>query len=337
VRVTVEENTFESLGPGDFQATVDLEGLTVGEYERPVDVEATSARGGLRVDEVLPEEIAVVLVAREAKEVPVVINVTGEPAQGFEAGPPEPDVTEVSVSGPADKIALVTQAVVTIDVESGADTIDEAVHLQPRDDNGNLVEKITLEPAIVSVTVTIEQTTFSRPVVISPQITGLPAEGYNIIGISSNPTTVTIRGDQASIGGVTSIGTEAVDVSGEDSNVVKTVSLQLPAGTSVLGSPNVTVTVRISPAQGSVRFGVPLSVRGLGSGISVQGELPTVQVTLRGPLPELLGLSASDITAFIDLTGKEAGSHSVSVGVDAPADLEATAEPGQLEVVLEEN
>jgi YbbR domain-containing protein len=301
---------------------------------------AGTTRGGLRVEEVLPEAIAVVLVAKEAKEVPVVINVTGELAAGFEMGPPELEQAEVQVSGPADKIALVTQAVGSVSIEGRADTLDEAVHLQPRDDNGNLVEKLTLDPAIVSVTVQVEQTTFSRPVVVSPQVTGVPAEGYNIVGISANPTTVTIRGDQASISGITSIQTELVDVGGHDSNLVRTVSLQLPAGTSVLGSPNVTVTVRISPAQGSVRFGVPLAVRGLSSGLSVKGEPPTVQVTLRGPLPDLLGLSAGDITAWVDLTGKEPGTHTVSVQVGLPDGLgtiSTTAEPSQLNVVLEEN
>ena len=40
VEVRVEENVFDSLTKEDFEATVDLEGLTVGEYELPVEVRA---------------------------------------------------------------------------------------------------------------------------------------------------------------------------------------------------------------------------------------------------------------------------------------------------------
>src|SRR5574341_1722533 len=112
VRVSVEENVFESLTSSDFEATVDLQGLTVGTYDAlPVEVRRLTTRGGLRIEATLPEEISVVLVAREAKEVPVVIDVTGSPAGGFEMSAPDPEESEVRVSGPAEKIALVTQAV----------------------------------------------------------------------------------------------------------------------------------------------------------------------------------------------------------------------------------
>jgi YbbR domain-containing protein len=339
VRISVEENVFEELSSGDFQATVDLEGLTVGEYDLPVDVAPGTTRGGLRVEDVLPEEIAVVLVAKETKEAPVVINVTGEPAAGFEMGSPQPEQTEVKVSGPADKVALVTQAVGTVDVAGRTESVDQAVHLQPRDDNGNLVEKITLDPLIVGVGIDIDQTTFSRPVIVSPDVTGIPADGYNIVGISSNPATVTIRGQEASIGGITSISTEQIEVDGEDTDIVRSVGLELPPGTSVLGRSNVTVTVRIAPAQGSVRFGVPLAVRGLGSGLSVDGDLPAIQVTLRGPLPDLLRLTASDITASVNLVDKDAGTHTVEVQVDLPdgVDASVTTNPSELNVTLREN
>ena len=52
VRIRVEENVFDSLTKDDFQATVDLDGLTVGTYERPVDVRTLTGRGNLRVVEV---------------------------------------------------------------------------------------------------------------------------------------------------------------------------------------------------------------------------------------------------------------------------------------------
>lgn len=339
VRVSVEENVFESLTSSDFEATVDLQGLTVGTYDAlPVEVRRLTTRGGLRVEATLPEEISVVLVAREAKEIPVVINVTGDPAGGFEMGAPDPEESEVRVSGPAEKIALVTQAVGSIAVDGRTERVEQAVRLEPRDDEGNLVEKLTLDPLIVNVVIEIEQTIFSRPVAVSPAISGAPAAGYNITGFSSNPPTVTIRGEQASISEITTISTEMIDVAGETEDVVKTVSLRLPRGISVVGSPNVTVTVRIQAAQGTVRFGVPLGVRGVGTGLAIQGDLPSIQVTLTGDLPDLLRLTSNDVTAYVDLTGKDAGTHTIDVEVSLPAGVEAssaTADPSKVTVVLE--
>jgi YbbR domain-containing protein len=212
------------------------------------------------------------------------------------------------------------------------------VRLEPRDDEGNLVEKLTLDPLIVNVVIESEQTIFSRPVAVSPAISGAPAVGYNITGFSSNPPTVTIRGEQASISEITTISTEIIDMAGETEDVVKTVSLRLPRGISVVGSPNVTVTVRIQAAQGTVRFGVPLGVRGVGTGLAIQGDLPTLQVTLTGELPDLLRLTSNDVTAYLDLTGKDAGTHTIDVEVSLPAGVEAssaTADPPKVTIVLE--
>jgi YbbR domain-containing protein len=339
-RISVEEDVFESLTSSDFEATVDLDGLTIGEYQPPVEVRRLTTRGGLRVEDVLPEKISVSLVARESKQIPVLINVTGEPATGYTMGAPEPEETEVSVSGPAEKIALVTQAVGSINVEGRTDPVDQAIRLEPRDDNGNLVEKLTLEPQLVNVVIEIEQTTFSRPVTVTPAISGAPADGYNVVGFSSNPATVIIRGDRASITEITTISTQPVDIEGDETDIVKSVSLQLPQGVSVIGSPNVTVTVRIEPAQGTVRFGVPLTVKGLGIGLSVRDDLPTVEVTLKGALPDLLELTSSDVVASVDLTGKDAGTHSVKVEIALPDGVEttaATAEPSDVILVLEKS
>ncbi len=338
VRISVAEDVLGSLTTADFEATVDLDGLTVGQYKRPVQVRVLTTRGGLRVEEVLPPEVNVVLVPRESKQVPVFINVTGEPAPGYTMAAPEPERTEVTVSGPAETIALVTQAVGTVNVEGRTESVDQAVRLEPRDAGGNLVAKLTVDSQVVSVSIEIKQTTFSRPVTVSPDITGVPANGYNIVNVSSSPATVTIRGDQSSIGEITTISTGAVDVDGETATVVKSVSLRLPQGITVAGSANVTVTVRIEPAQGTVRLGVPLSLKGLSPGLIVAGGLPNVEVSLTGALPGLLALKSTDVTAYVDLTGKDAGTHTINVEISLPAGLQtrsATAEPAKVTIVLE--
>lgn len=339
VRVSVEEDVFPTLTKGDFDAVVDLEGLTVGDYQRPVEVRTRTTRGGLRVEEVLPPEVAVVLVPRESKRVPVVINVTGDPAAGYTMGSPQPEESEVTVSGPGDNVALVTQAVADVDVEGRSEEFSQAVRLRPRDDLGNLVDKVSVDPPIVNVNIRIQQITFSRSVTVSPQVSGLPADGYNVVSVTSNPVNVTVRGEPPAISGLTTISTEAISVEGETESLVKSVRLQLPPGVSVVGSSNVTVSVRIEPARGMIRFVVPLTVRGLGPGLSVKGDPPYIKVTLTGELPGLLDLAPRDISASADLTGKDAGVHKVNVDISLPDGLDAdiSADPGEVELTLEKS
>src|SRR2546423_3041474 len=347
-RVSVASDVFSSLSAADFQATVDLDGLGVGHYEPLVQVRALSTRGSLRVIEVLPATpatkcsgcIAVDLTLLSSKEVPVIINVTGEPAGGFTMSAPQTKDQTAVASGPRDKVDRVNEAVGTVNVTGRTETVEQAVHLQPLDQGGTLVEKVDLKPALTNIKVEIDQTVFSRPVVVAPKVTGSPAKGYNVTSISSDPATITISGAPDFINAVNSMATKPLGVDDADHDVVKTISLELPEGqnVTVIGSATVTVTVKIAAANGEVRFGVPVTPQNLGGGLSVAGAFPNVEVSITGPMPDLLRLAAKDISASVDLDGKDAGTYKLKVKVDVPQAVRGdaiSASPQEIELTLE--
>jgi len=310
----------------------------VGDYELPVQARALSSRGGLRVESVLPAAIDVQLAQLVSKSVPVVVELEGEVPSGYTRTEADPAEATVIVSGPQQQVDQVSEARGVIDIDGRTENVDQAVRLAARDNRGTLVPGVTLEPSTTSVSVSITQEKFSRPVAIDPQISGTPADGYNVVGISVNPPTVTVRGEQAFIEGTSSIPTRPVDVSGAKADVVRSVSLDLPSGAEVSGGvPVVTVTVKIAPALGLATFGVPLTVSGLGEGLSIQGALPTVQVTLFGELPALRALSPSDITVAADVNGKDAGIHNITLKVASPSGTSVrTVSPSAVDITLEE-
>jgi len=337
VRVRVEENVVDSLTRDDFQASVDLEALTVGAYERPVEVRELTTRGNLRIVEVLPPQIPVRLEQLLSKTVPVKLEMRGTPPADFSVGATEVDSDTAVVSGPRDSVGAVTVAVALVDVEARTETFEGAVRLEPRNEQGVLVEDLNVDPATVDVKIEIEQRTFSRALAVSPELRGIPRQGYNVVGVSADPLVVTVFGSQTFIEKATTIPTQPVDVEDATADVVRTVSLDLPTGVTVKGSVNVTVTVRISPAPGQLTFAVPLTATGLGNDLSIVGALPPVQVFLFGPLPTLLELNPNDISASVDLDGKGAGAHNIKVKVSAPDGLEVRSiTPEELEIQLEQ-
>src|SRR5574341_293748 len=89
VRVRVEENVFGRLRKEDFQAVVDLENLAVGRDEWAVDVRPLTDRGGLRIEEVLPDDkIDVDLAKLVSKPVPVVVEPDGSPPPDYAISEP---------------------------------------------------------------------------------------------------------------------------------------------------------------------------------------------------------------------------------------------------------
>jgi len=337
LRVKVAEDVFGSLTEADFEATMDLEGLTVGEYDLPVEVRTLTSRGGLRIEDVLPERINVQLAQLTGKGVPVVVEVNGQPPSGYSMSEPKADDAEVFVTGPQELVDQVTQATATIEVEGKTEEIDQAVRLTARDGRGVLVKGVELDPAFTQVQIEVEQQKYTRSVSVSPQLTGSPADGYNVVGVSVNPPLVTIRGDEAFIQGTVSVPTKPVGLQGADADIVRTVSLDLPSGAEVTGGvPVVTVTVKIEPARGVMQFSVPLSATGLSDDLSIAGALPTVTVTLLGDLPALRELTPNDIGARVDVGGADAGRHRLTVLVTAPEGIAVqSVAPAEVEVLLE--
>ncbi len=338
VSIRVSEVVFESLTAADFEATVDLDGLAVGDYDLPVEVRPLPSRGGLRIEEVLPAKIKVNLALLISKSVPLVLNVEGSPPSGFTMGAPHVEAATALVAGPREKIDLVAQVVASLDVTGRTESVDQAVRLQARDENGNLVQGVTLNPATANVAFDIRQTTFSRPLVVAPELIGTPAAGYNVVGVSVSPVAVTVSGPKEFIDKAETIKTKPINLDGKDQDVVKSISLELPegAGVSVVGGGSVTVTVKIAPREGEVTLGIPVTATGLGDRLSIAGALPTVQVTLRGPLPVLLDLGIQDVIASIDLSGQDEGTHKLRVKATA-ADgvlVDAVA-PEEVPVTLE--
>src|SRR3990172_1327024 len=79
VRVRVADHVFESLTEADFEAVVDLAGLSVGQHELAPQVRALTSRGGLRVEQVSPGNVTVKLAPLVSKDVPVILDIRGSP------------------------------------------------------------------------------------------------------------------------------------------------------------------------------------------------------------------------------------------------------------------
>ena len=96
-------------------ATVDISGLTeANEYDLPVTVSVS--KSGVETNYVNPGKVHVRVDRVESKDVPVEVNVTGTPDDGYRAGKPTTATKKVTVSGPATDLAQVSKAVAVVDV-----------------------------------------------------------------------------------------------------------------------------------------------------------------------------------------------------------------------------
>lgn len=336
VRVEVADDVWPTLTQADFRATVDLNGLQAGTYDLPVKVDPLTGRGGLRVVGTIPETVTVELKALFSKSVEVSVVLEGAPPPGFQAGVVEVSAETVLVTGTQDRVTLVSQAVATLNLTGRTEDTTQAVRLEARDSRGFLVEGVSLEPSVVNVAVEISQTQFSRALVISPSVTGTPESGYEVVSVAVDPPVITVFGPSSFIVEAATIRTQTIDITGATDDVVRTVSLDLPPNVTVSGGTTVTVTIQIEPGQGRITISVPMVATGLDPDLQIVGALPPVDVTLLGELPTLREVRPTDVSATIDLTGLEEGTHQVEVNVTAPEEtVVSSASPQAIELTLE--
>ena len=87
---------------------MDISGLTeANEYDLPVTVSVS--KSGVETNYVNPGKVHVRVDRVESKDVPVEVNVTGTPSDGYRAGKPTTATKKVTVFGPATDLAQVCQ------------------------------------------------------------------------------------------------------------------------------------------------------------------------------------------------------------------------------------
>jgi hypothetical protein len=80
------------------------------------------------------------------------------------------------------------------------------------------------------------------------------------------------------------------------------------------------VTVFVAPLAGSRAFPlIAVQATGLGSGFVAEFDPPAISLVVAGPVPALSGITAGQVVATVDATGKGPGVYPIDVVVRTPA------------------
>ena len=337
LRVSTDEQTFDDLTAGDFRAEVDLSGVTesgtdlqrfvitrvIGEKEN--DVEILSAQ---------PETVTVLLQPEITKTVPVRVNRIGSAPQGYGVETAQTNPASARVRGATSLINLVDSAEVDVNLTGLRVDLKQQFPLVARDNRGAVIRGVVIEPANADVTLNLIQQDIDLPLLVSPQIQGGVADGYNLIAVVLAPQAVTIRGPLDALQSITSVQTEPIDVSGLRGDLTRSVRLSLPA--RVQANPStVSVSLKVVPARGDIVLNVAPEVTSISEGLTATLQTSTIDVRLRGEMPRLRSLTPGAVKAVVNASGLGEGIHILPATISGPGDVEILgAEPSQVIVIL---
>lgn len=336
VRLAAPDERWEDIaaGAGSFSAFIDLNGMTERAQDVRIQVEIAGLRG-VRVVETIPETIIVNLEDLTSIEVPVRVRPVGTMPVGYELGSTSAALQTVTVSGPESLVIRVNDAVADVKVAGLTLPFEQTVSLVPRGAGGGEIRGVTLETPALKVTVDIRQSTLSKPLPIRAVAENAPATGYRVTSIVVSPATISVEGTLEALQQFDSLDLEPLDIGGAQTDVTRAIAVELPEGLSSDDRLLVTVVVQISPIDGTVTLEVTPQFINLLDGLEAAPELPTVSVTVSGPLPVLNTLTADDIILTVDVEGLGAGAYDLEPSLDLPEGvMQETLRPETVSVTL---
>jgi YbbR domain-containing protein len=307
------------LTASDFQATVDLSNVPVGR-ETSVPVSVTSAIGGVFVVDVQPRTVRVTLDQVVTRSVQVRIETT-PPPPGVQLGEMSVDPPTVDVRGASTVVQKVDTVTATISIEPSAIDIDRVVEPVAVDAQGQTVGGVELEPRSVHVELPLFTNLESRGLPVRVIITGSPGPGYRVAGIDPEPSIVSVQGDADDLVKLQAVDTEPIRLNGESATVTTTTRLALPPNVTAPNVDTVKVTIRIEPVTETRTFSAGFQLVGGQAGFTYDLSTSRVLVTLFGGVNDLDAAGSCALVATVDVTGLEAGAHTVTVTPGVPPGL----------------
>lgn len=246
VRIKVRglRNAVAGAAGKNFQATVDLKGLSPGQYNLSVTV---SLPGGFELIEVMPDKVPVKIEALRSRQFTVEPRLIGALAGQMVLGRVEVRPQAVTVSGPQSVLDSVDKVLAPLDIKERAPAFSVSAKLVLQGPDGNDMKSLTVEPAQVNVAGNLEPGVVTRVVDVKATMTGNLPEGTLLRRVVTEPAKIELQGPKEVLDKIANIMTEPVALNGITRDVAREVPLQLPQGVTANRK---TVMVRISVGQG---------------------------------------------------------------------------------------
>ena len=312
-----------TLANGSFLASIDLGDVvpTAGGEPVPVPVHVSALDPRVQVVDYTPQSVNVRVDQVVTRPLTITVD-RGTVPLGLALGPPVVSPAAAILRGASSRVAAVQEVIARVAVDASGLNIDQDVDLEAVDETGAPVPGVEVLPerAHVSIEVARELAYATLPVV--PVVTGEPAPGYRVASVTVEPTTLTVSGEASTIGQMSSVPTQPVDVTGLVEPLETSVDPALPEDVSLVSGGQVRVVVAIEADIGSRTWQVGVRTDGARRDRTYALSASTVLVTFAGPLPVLGSLDPGTIVAAVEVGRLGIGRHEVDVTVSPIDGLE---------------
>ena len=354
IAITTNKKIRDKIKVSDITATADLQqAVSLDTNPVMVPITVTCSVPGVTPNDikVTPQNLSVNLDEKETQE--FVVNVSRgdtKPGKDYEVGSLTANPEKVRITGPKSLVNKIDKVNATISLDGNTQDFTQDVNLTIIDKNQEALSDSEMNSLRIEnnakVSVTARLWKIRQGVGISAGYVGSPASGYQVGTVTTVPDTISVAGSTEGLETLTqndntiTIPADSIDISGESRDVERKISLKdlLPDNVKLTSdsSEDVWVTVSILP-EGSREFTLStkdIEVKNKPDDLQVTFETAQIEIRIKSDTEDLDDLNTeTDITASIDLKGKEEGNYKVPVTLSLPDGYE-TVENVSTEVVI---
>lgn len=321
-------------------AWIDISGLGEGTHNVQAQYQIPSDIRPIRITSATPEQVEITIEALITSTIPILTEIQGEPALGYQTETPEWSATETIISGRSSLVNQVEYTEAELDISGANETNEKTIVLIPRDSEGKFVQGVELDPDRITVIQPITLKGGYRNLVVKVVTTGQVAEGYRQTHITVTPSNVMLfSADPALLDQLPGyVETETLDITDAVDDIEASLALNLPEDITVIGDDHVLVMVGVAAIEGSVSISWDVEAIGLQPGLVAQIAPAQVDIIIAGPIPDLENITPGDVRVVVDLTGLEIGTYQLEPIVEILPDglyLQSLT-PGTVEVTIQE-
>ena len=255
ITITGKKSDVISYSLEDIVASVDVSSITEpGRHHLSVSVTTPE---GCMLKNVYPTSIEVYVDEISTKTIPVKVNVTSvQYDQSITLGALTPDVSAVTISGPASVIDAAQTAVVELDLGTVTTSLSARGELQVVTESGIAIDNpyLTISQSSVGVNIPV-YVERDLPITVDTKYGYLNAENAEITVV---PKTITVRADPKLLVDVDSLTVATLDETKlTDNNTTRIVSITLPEGVeNVSGTKTASISIK---HKGTVKKSISVS------------------------------------------------------------------------------
>lgn len=321
VTITVrgKNSIVSGLRDSDFKAVADFSKLSKVDAI-PIDV--TVSRYGDQLELSLGNVNTMKI--REEKttsiSVPVNVVVNGDAAKGYAIGKATGTPNLVRVTGPENLLNNAKEIRAEVSVDKCTGNVTSTVKPVLYDNDGEIIDntQINMDTNNISVFIEVWET---KSVKIDLEVSGEPAEGYELVSFDYEPKKVTIAAAAKVLKGMKSIDLGKVYIDGHNSTYEKNLDLNefIDQDDMKLVDENTDVKAKATIEKVETRTILfnqkDITVKGKGSRKVTFDSSNKYNMVIEGPTSLISHAKAADFAPWIDVEGLEEGEHEVTVHV----------------------